>query len=59
MRKSIIAAVSAIALAFTLSACSDKAKEQAEAAKKQAEAADATKDAAAKAVDAAKEAAKK
>ena len=42
MRKSIIAAVSAIALAFTLSACSDKAKEQAEAAKKQAEAADAT-----------------
>ncbi len=39
MRKSIIAGLSALALALTLTACSDKAAEQAAAAKKDAEAA--------------------
>ena len=48
MRKSIIAGLSALALAVSLTACSDKAKEQAEAAKKDAAAAAAKADAAKK-----------
>lgn len=55
MKKTIVAGLTALALAFTLSACGDKAKEAADAAKKSAEqAAAATKEAAAKAAEAAK-----
>jgi hypothetical protein len=55
MRNAIVAGLSAVALAFTLTACSDKAKQDAEAAKVAAEkAAQATKEAAMKAAEAAK-----
>ena len=55
MKKAIVAGLTALALAVTLSACGDKAKEAADAAKKSAEqAAAATKEAAAKAAEAAK-----
>jgi len=55
MKKAIVAGLTALALAVTLSACGDKAKEAADAAKKSAEqAAAATKEAADKAAEAAK-----
>src|SRR5664279_1631801 len=58
MMKKLLAALAALALATTLTACGDKAKEAADAAKASADqAAAAAKDAASKAADAAKAAA--